>query len=173
MSAMSAINHNLSLFIPHVFPNITKDRMMNAFADASLGTVKRIDFVPKFSRDDKMYYSAYIHFESWSDNIIAANFQQRVLNPEKEARIVYDDPWYWIVLENTSVDKDEEDEEEEEESEDFVAADYVEVIEKALEEARRENALLREENAVLSEQMDDAREFFWSCTDEVGEIPYV
>jgi hypothetical protein len=23
-----------------------------------------------------------------------------VLNPAKEARIVYDDPWYWIVLEN-------------------------------------------------------------------------
>jgi hypothetical protein len=28
------------------------------------------------------------------------NLQARILDPNQEARIVYDDPWYWIVLEN-------------------------------------------------------------------------
>jgi len=31
----------------------------------------------------------------------AANLQKRIRDPEQEARIVYDDPWHWVVLENT------------------------------------------------------------------------
>jgi hypothetical protein len=42
----------------------------------------------------------YVHFEYWYNSSVARNFQERVLNPNKEARIVYEDPWYWIVLEN-------------------------------------------------------------------------
>jgi hypothetical protein len=44
--------------------------------------------------------SAYIHFENWYNTDAAQCFQERVLNPDKEARLVYDDPWHWIVLEN-------------------------------------------------------------------------
>jgi hypothetical protein len=46
------------------------------------------------------YNSAYIHFEYWYDTVVSTSFQERVRNPEKEARLVYDEPWYWIVLEN-------------------------------------------------------------------------
>jgi hypothetical protein len=46
------------------------------------------------------YNSAYIHFEYWYDTVVSASFQERVRNPDKEARLVYDEPWYWIVLEN-------------------------------------------------------------------------
>ena len=51
-------------------------------------------------KDGHAFNAAYIHFEFWYDNSVARNFQERVLNPDKEARIVYEDPWYWIVLEN-------------------------------------------------------------------------
>jgi heat shock protein HspQ len=49
-----------------------------------------------------VYNAAYIHFEYWYTNVVALNFQSRVLDITKEARLMYEDPWYWIVLENKS-----------------------------------------------------------------------
>jgi hypothetical protein len=96
---MSAMN-NISLYIPHVFANISKEEVINIFESLRIGKVSNIDFVNKISDQSQQYNAVYIHFEYWHDNTAARNFQERVLNPEKEARIVYDDPWYWIVLEN-------------------------------------------------------------------------
>jgi len=96
---MSAAMNNVSLYIPHVFANISKDEVINIFESLRIGKVSNIDFVNKIS-DQTQYNAAYVHFEYWHDNVAARNFQERVLNPAKEARIVYDDPWYWIVLEN-------------------------------------------------------------------------
>lgn len=96
---MSAIK-NISLFIPHVYGNYTSSMVRDVFDDMSIGLVKNVDFVSKMGSDGKPYNAAYIHFYEWHDNVVARNFQERVLNPSKEARVMYDDPWYWIVLEN-------------------------------------------------------------------------
>ena len=96
---MSAIN-NISIYIPHVFENIDKSRISDAFESQGIGKVKNIDFVGKLGKDGHSFNAAYVHFEYWYNSSIARNFQERVLNPAKEARIVYEDPWYWIVLEN-------------------------------------------------------------------------
>jgi hypothetical protein len=98
---MSAIN-NMSIYIPHVFDNIDKDRISNTFESQGIGKVKNVDFVGKLGKDGHSFNAVYVHFEFWYDNSVACNFQERVLNPDKEARIVYEDPWYWIVLENKS-----------------------------------------------------------------------
>ena len=90
----------MSIYIPHVFSNITEDRIMRAFESLSLGKVKHIDFVEKMSKYGTVYNAAYIHFECWYDTVTSRSFQERVRNPDKEARLVYDEPWYWIVLEN-------------------------------------------------------------------------
>ena len=95
---MSSIN-NISLYIPHVFANISKEFIAETFEKLRIGKVLNIDFVSKLGKDAP-YNTAYVHFEYWYDNTAAYNFQERVLNPEKEARIIYDEPWYWIVLEN-------------------------------------------------------------------------
>jgi hypothetical protein len=96
---MSAIQ-NISLYIPHIFANYSKDDVAQIFEDQNIGKIKNIDFISKFGHDGKPFSAAYIHFDHWFNNTAAANFQERVLNPEKEARIMYEDPWYWIVLEN-------------------------------------------------------------------------
>lgn len=96
---MSAIN-NMSIYIPHVFNNIDKDRISDTFESQGIGKVKNVDFVGKLGKDGHSFNAAYIHFEFWYDSSVARNFQERILNPNKEARIVYEDPWYWIVLEN-------------------------------------------------------------------------
>ena len=96
---MSAIK-NMSLFIPHVYANFTSAAVFDIIQDMGIGEVKNVDFVSKTGSDGKPYNAVYIHFYQWYDNIVARNFQERVLNPSKEARIMYDDPWYWLVLEN-------------------------------------------------------------------------
>jgi hypothetical protein len=95
-------NNNLSLYIPHIFGNYTKEYVAKIFEDLNIGKVKYIDFVQKMSDNGIVYNAAYIHFEYWYTNVIARNFQSRVLDTTKEARLMYEDPWYWIVLENKS-----------------------------------------------------------------------
>jgi len=96
---MSSIK-NISLYIPHIFANISKTDVANVFDEQDIGKVSNIDFILKTTQDGKPYNAAYIHFECWYNNKSAINFQERILNPEKEARLMYEDPWYWIVLEN-------------------------------------------------------------------------
>jgi hypothetical protein len=85
-----------------MFPNITPERVSRVFSSNLIGDVKRVDFVPKTDKNGNMYNSAYIHFHSWCNSITVSNLQTRVLDPNREARIVYDDPWYWIILPNTA-----------------------------------------------------------------------
>jgi hypothetical protein len=99
---MSSVDQSLSLFIPRVFPNITQERISDIFYTFGIGNVRRVDRVLKHDAEGNEYYSVYVHFEEWYETLSVARFQERVKNPDKEAHIVYDDPWYWIVLENKS-----------------------------------------------------------------------
>jgi hypothetical protein len=90
----------MSLFIPCVFGDITKEFMIKTIEFQGLGKVKHIDFVEKMGKNGNRYNSAFVHFEYWYDNIASVNFQERVKNPEKEARIVYREPWFWACFEN-------------------------------------------------------------------------
>ena len=94
-----------SLYISHVFPNIHKKRIAQLFEKLLLARIKGIDLVPKMGKDGKTYNSAYIHIDYWFDNAAAKNFQEKIRSDAKEALLVYDDPWYWIVNENFSADK--------------------------------------------------------------------
>jgi hypothetical protein len=100
ISTVMSTSTVMSVYIPHVFSNINEDRIIRVFESLSLGKVKHIDFVEKMSTHGATYNAAYIHFDYWYDTVVSASFQERVRNPEKEARLVYDEPWYWIVLEN-------------------------------------------------------------------------
>jgi hypothetical protein len=97
---MTSTIKNISLYIPHIFSNYSKKDVGDIFENLKIGKINYIDFIAKIGKDGKDYNAAYIHFEFWYDNQITKNFQDRVLNPDKEARIVYEDPWYWLVFEN-------------------------------------------------------------------------
>ena len=94
-----------SLYIAHVFPNIHKKKIAQLFEKLYLARIKAIDFVAKIGKDRKLYNSAYIHVDYWFDTPAAKNFQEKIRSDAKEALLVYDDPWYWIVNENISTDK--------------------------------------------------------------------
>jgi hypothetical protein len=96
-----AVNQSLSLYIPHVFLNYTAEDIANVFEGHGYGKVRHVDLVPKPATEtSKPYNAAYVHFVRWNETSTVANFQERVTNPDKKAHLVYDDPWYWIVLEN-------------------------------------------------------------------------
>ncbi len=98
----TTFDKKLSLFIPRVFPNITREKIAHTFYDAGYGDVKRVDLIHKTDAQGKKYNSAYIHFDYWFTNPTASKFQETILTGSSEARIVYDDPWYWVVLKNTT-----------------------------------------------------------------------
>lgn len=100
-AAKFQINDSMSLYIPHVFPNINEAFITGVFESLQLGRVDHIDFVAKIDKSGKPYNGVYIHFAEWYTGPAVEHLQEKILNPNKEARIVYDDPWYWIVLENT------------------------------------------------------------------------
>ena len=99
-----AINHNLSLIIPRVFPQwIDEEKIVKVFLDLRIGNVYKVDIVRmKNTGKNHPIYKAFIYFANWFDNQIAYNIQQRIYGPNKQARVVYDDPWYWTLFENTS-----------------------------------------------------------------------
>ena len=95
-------NAQMSLYIPHVFPNFTAEYIASMIEYMEIGKVDHVDLVAKLDKRGNYYNAAYIHFAYWFAGPIAENFQARVLDPTREARIIHDDPWYWIVLENTA-----------------------------------------------------------------------
>jgi len=93
-----------SLYIAHVFLNISKNRISSIFEKLFLAKVKGIDFVSRIGKDHQVYNSAYIHIDYWFDTSAAKHFQDRI-RANSEALLIYDEPWYWIVNENTSEEK--------------------------------------------------------------------
>jgi hypothetical protein len=93
-----------SLYIAHVFQNISKKRISSIFENLFLAKVKGIDFVTKIGKDKKPYNSAYIHIDYWFDTNAAKHFQEKI-RTSSEALLVYDEPWYWIINENKSEEK--------------------------------------------------------------------
>jgi len=93
---------NTSIYIPHVFPNFDKDYITGVFENMEIGNVSHVDLVSKTDRQGKAYNAAYIHFNFWHTNPTAANLQAKILDPNQEAKIMHQDPWFWICLENTA-----------------------------------------------------------------------
>jgi len=96
----SMINQKLSIYIPHVFANITKERVCDVFEKQEVGEVERVDFISKKGKDGKEYNTAFIHMKRWYDNECVFNLQSKIKTTNSTARIVYDDPWYWNLYEN-------------------------------------------------------------------------
>lgn len=94
------MDQSLGLYIPHVFENITEKKIKEVFENQGLGKVKNVDLIEKLDKNGKIYKTAFVHFDYWYDSIISRNFQERIKNPNKEARVVYRDPWFWVCFEN-------------------------------------------------------------------------
>jgi hypothetical protein len=87
-----------SIYIPRIFENITTEKIKHVFEVLDLGIISHIDLVPRGPSKLKM---AFVHFKEWFTNPSAQNLARKILDPVTQAKLVYDDPWYWILLPNT------------------------------------------------------------------------
>jgi hypothetical protein len=94
----------MSVFLPYVFKNVSDARIAQAFERIDLAKVDHIDRVSKTDKNGKLYDSVYVHFTHWVISPEVERFQQSV--KDKKGRIVYDDPWFWQVFENTGTKRE-------------------------------------------------------------------
>lgn len=108
MNTGITFDNKLSLCIPRVVSEwANKELIINKFQSLAIGMINRVDFVEKTSATGVKYYMAFLHFEEWEDNYATRNIQYKILNEDNSARLVYDEPWYWILLKNNNPISDE------------------------------------------------------------------
>ena len=94
---MTSISKNSpSLCIPRAFGNITKKRVMDVMKECKFGMVERIDEISKVNENGETVKRFFVHFKHWFKGWEAE--RKRLLSGDSERlKIVYDDPWYWMV----------------------------------------------------------------------------
>lgn len=80
--------------------HVPNDRAVIALLLEYLGLLKtrKICVMPDFKRN-QLCYTAYIEVAEWCDREAAYNLIQKIKDPRKEARIVYEDDNWWAVEE--------------------------------------------------------------------------
>ena len=94
---MTSIQKNFpSLCIPRAFGNITKKRVMDVMKECKFGMVDRIDEISKVNENGETVKRFFVHFKHWFKGWEAE--RKRLMSGNSERlKIVYDDPWYWMV----------------------------------------------------------------------------
>jgi hypothetical protein len=83
----------MSLCIPRILSNITKEYKHDIFNKLNIGTIHRIDIV----RNKNLSNKAFIHFSKWNNGGNADIVKERLLIG-KDIKIVYDEPWFWKIV---------------------------------------------------------------------------
>ena len=87
-----------SVFIPRIFANISEARIIQIFHNLSIGEVDHVDLLRKTGNNGQPYNMGFVHFKHLYDSPNGGSFRADVENAENKTKIVYDDPWFWIVL---------------------------------------------------------------------------
>lgn len=92
-------NQQLSLYIPLLMLDANQELIKKTFRKQDIGLVESVHFGEKW-KNGKMYCCAWVYFTKWYNNPASIHFQERILDKDKEARIIYNDPSYWICVKN-------------------------------------------------------------------------
>jgi len=99
-----SVNQSLSIFIPSMSPYIKPEHIMDLFRRLDLAEVDTIELTEKVAKGTfTPYKTAHIYFKFWHDTDAARALQRQIESATKEnpAKIVYDDPFSWILIKNT------------------------------------------------------------------------
>jgi hypothetical protein len=86
-----------ALYIPRVHRNQMHDAYIKrVFESQQIAVVSRVDFA-EYEHPDANFCFAVVHIQFWIHGIISKHFRERIQS-QREARIVYSDPSYWVIL---------------------------------------------------------------------------
>ena len=144
---------NLSVFIPRIHREDANETFIKrVFYDQEIACVRRIDFLKcrdSVSSGGKVYYQAKLYFHFWFKNQIAYNVQRRILKADNYgARVIYADPWYWIVLKNINPMTEKE----------LCVNERLEYLEKTVSKQSKELHYVTEQMASLQTDVEQLKE---------------
>jgi hypothetical protein len=93
-----------SMCIPRTFINITRVHVYKTINDLNLGIIDHIDMVRRKNEKGEDFQRIFIHFSKWHSNSVAERARNLLLSG-KEIKIIYDDPWFWKISMNRSMDR--------------------------------------------------------------------
>lgn len=96
MSVKSLIIKEVAIKYAHLYP----EYIANVFWSQGIAKVSALTFI-SYLKNFELYYVVYINIAEWCDTEVAYNFIQRLINPEREARLVYSEDNWWPVEINT------------------------------------------------------------------------
>lgn len=87
-----------SVFIPRVFSNISEHRVRSVFRRLNIGEVTAVSLA---RRPDGNANMAFVYFASMNyDNPVTNTLIDKICDSEQTAKIMYEEPYYWVVLPN-------------------------------------------------------------------------
>jgi hypothetical protein len=90
-----------TLYIPDYVTPMDIDLIKETFEKLEIAKVREVEFLPhlecEYNVEPEMYGAARVHIDYWFENECAQHMQDRIRNPYQEARLVFDDPTYWLI----------------------------------------------------------------------------
>lgn len=107
----SFFNPELVIYIPRMNTFwANPEKIREIFQRLDIGEVGQVEIIKKKVSERRKQerqhvggnyiHSAHVHFNEWYETVATRNLQARILDPNREARIVFDDPWYWLLVES-------------------------------------------------------------------------
>jgi hypothetical protein len=95
-----------SVLIPRIEKKVTAEFISDVFSRNGIAEVSKVYIEKANTKTKTKYNRAYIAIKFWHENKTAEHFIQRLLNPNRETRIVYNahDNW-WVVQINKDMSK--------------------------------------------------------------------
>jgi hypothetical protein len=100
---IDAIYQDLSLYIPYVTLEFSKEYITGVFESAGFGIVSRVDLVRKTDSFGNEYNIAYVHFAEWFDNDYTRRCQVSILSFNGTKIAIPQAPFVWSIRENKAV----------------------------------------------------------------------
>jgi len=91
----------LSMCIPRVHLNVTRDQILKVFYKLNFGKIERVDIIHKKTLKGEEYKRVFLHYTVWDTHERADFVKDRLLSG-KDIKVVYDFPWYWKISLNKS-----------------------------------------------------------------------
>lgn len=89
------------VMIPYVEKHISAKYIRNVFKRLEIAKISNVDIQPHEYNSD--YNRVVMHVDEWYDNECAYNLIRRIKSTTHEARIMHDEPNWWILRETPSI----------------------------------------------------------------------